>query len=198
MTDPSPRRDAARRILAEIPRQPTLRIPLDDALGSALAEDVVSPIDIPAWANSAMDGYAARAGDVRGASAERRCASAWSSISRPATFLPGPSAPASAPDLHRSAGTRWRRSVIRQEDTDGGGDVVAITSDRDAGTNIRQAGEDIRRGTTVLRLGYQLEPAQLGVLASLAVPIRWCTAARGWPSSAAATRSPTSTSPRRS
>ena len=60
---------AARWILSEVARQPTLRVPLDDALGSILAEDVVSPLDIPAWTNSAMDGYAARSADVRGASA---------------------------------------------------------------------------------------------------------------------------------
>ena len=47
--------DAARRILAEVRRQPPLRVPLDDALDSVLAEDVVSPLDIPAWTNSAMD-----------------------------------------------------------------------------------------------------------------------------------------------
>ena len=61
-------RDAALRILAEVRRQPALRIPLDDALGCVLAEPVVSPLDIPAWTNSAMDGYAARGDDVRGAS----------------------------------------------------------------------------------------------------------------------------------
>ena len=63
-------REAARRILDDVRRQPALRVPLDDALDSVLAEDVVSPLDIPAWTNSAMDGYAARADDVRGASAE--------------------------------------------------------------------------------------------------------------------------------
>ena len=70
-TAPLAAADAARRILAEVRRQPTLRVPLDDALDSVLADDIVSPIDIPAWANSAMDGYAARGADVRGASEAR-------------------------------------------------------------------------------------------------------------------------------
>ena len=61
-------REAALRILADIRRQPALRLPLDDALGCVLAEPVVSPLDVPAWTNSAMDGYAARGDDVRGAS----------------------------------------------------------------------------------------------------------------------------------
>lgn len=170
MSDPIAAGDAARRILAEISRQPALRIPLDDALGSILAEDVMSPLDIPAWANSAMDGYAARAVDVRGAA---------------------PASPVRLKVIEKIAagGVPARRvgagecariftgapvpegvdSVIRQEDTDGGEDLVCITSDRDAGSNIRPAGEDIRRGATVLREGTQLEAAQLGALASIAV-----------------------------
>ena len=71
MSGPLSAAEAARRILAEVRRQPVLRMPLDDALDGVLAEDVVSPIDIPPWTNSAMDGYAVRGDDVRGASAER-------------------------------------------------------------------------------------------------------------------------------
>ena len=54
MTEPLAPAAAARRILSETRRQPSLRVPLDDALGSVLAEDVVSPLDIPAWTNSAI------------------------------------------------------------------------------------------------------------------------------------------------
>src|SRR6185503_17505336 len=60
-------------------------------------------------------------------------------------------------------------SVIRQEDTDGGAETVTIVRDRDVGVNLRRVGEDIRKGSTVLSDGIELGPAQLGVLASLAV-----------------------------
>src|SRR5690606_16938504 len=60
-------------------------------------------------------------------------------------------------------------SVVRQEDTDLGNATVTILRDRDAGVNIRLAGEDIRSGETVLRAGTALGPAELGVLASMAV-----------------------------
>src|SRR5262249_14663795 len=60
-------------------------------------------------------------------------------------------------------------TVVRQEDTDLGADTVTIVHDRDVGGNIRPAGEDIRRGATVLTPGTPLRAAQLGVLASLAV-----------------------------
>ena len=67
MTAPLSAAEAARRILDDVRRQPALRVPLDDALDSVLAEDLVSPIDIPAWTNSAMDGFAVRAADTAGA-----------------------------------------------------------------------------------------------------------------------------------
>jgi molybdopterin molybdotransferase len=162
--------EAARRILAEVRRQPVLRMPLDAALDSVLAEDVVSPIDIPAWTNSAMDGYAVRGEDVRGASAEHpvrlRVVEQLPAGAFPSKRIgPGESARifTGAP-LPEGAD-----SVVRQEDTDEGRETVTILRDRDVGVNFRLAGEDIRRGATVLEAGRALGPAELGVLASLAV-----------------------------
>ena len=162
--------EAARRILAEVRRQPPLRIPLDDAQGAVLAETVVSPLDIPPWTNSAMDGYAARADDVRGAGpqAPKRL--------RVVEVLPAGTFPTRA--LHPGECARiftgaplpdGADSVIRQEDTDHGAELVEIRSDRDCGVNLRRAGEDIRKGEVVLPAGTELGPAELGVLASLAV-----------------------------
>jgi len=163
-------REAALHILAAVPRQPTLRIPLDDALGTVLAEPVISPLDLPAWTNSAMDGYAARGDDVRGATAERpvrlRVIEQIPAGSFPSQALqPGECARifTGAP-LPVGADT-----VVRQEDTDLGREVVAIVNDRDVGVNIRHVGEDIRRGSKVLEVGAELGAAELGVLASLAV-----------------------------
>jgi len=163
-------RDAALRILEHVHRQPPLRVPLDDALDGVLAEDVVSPLDIPAWTNSAMDGYAARADDVRGATQ-----------TAPRRLTVVEHIPAGAfPTRRIEPGTCARiftgaplpegaDSVIRQEDTDQGTETVAVFKDRDVGVNIRRAGEDIQKGTRVLAAGDELGPAELGVLASLAV-----------------------------
>jgi len=163
-------REAARAILADVQRQPALRVPLDDALGSVLAEPVTSPLDIPPWTNSAMDGYAARGEDVRGASpaAPREL--------RIVETIPAGSFPTRA----IAAGTCARiftgaplpegaDSVVRQEDTEAAGDLVRIRSDRDAFVNIRRAGEDIRRGSVVLGSGTSLGAAAIGVLASVAM-----------------------------
>jgi molybdopterin molybdotransferase len=170
MNPPLSAAEAARRILDDVRRQPALRIPLDDALDSVLAEDIVSPIDIPAWTNSAMDGYAARGDDVRGASAEE-----------PVRLRVVEVLPAGAfPTRRIEAGETARiftgaplpdgaDTVVRQEDTDEGAETVTIVRDRDVGVNFRRVGEDIRRGATVLTAGMALGPAPLGVLASLAV-----------------------------
>ena len=162
--------EAAQRILDEVRQQPTLRIPLDDALASVLAEEVVSRLDIPAWTNSAMDGYAARASDVRGAS-QSQPVRLRVVEQLPAGHFPSRSiGPGECARIFTGAPLPdGADSVIRQEDTDGGADTVTILKDRDVGVNFRRAGEDIRKGSTVLEPGAELGPAQLGVLASLAV-----------------------------
>jgi molybdopterin molybdotransferase len=175
VTAPLAPAEAARRILAEVHPQPTLRIPLDDGLGAVLAEPVVSPMDVPPWTNSAMDGYAARAADVRGATARspRRL--------RIVEVVPAGAFPTRA--VGPGEGTRvftgapipeGADSVIRQEDCRAAEPPsrradVEVLDDRDCGVNIRRAGEDIRQGEVVLPAGTELGAAQLGVLASLAV-----------------------------
>jgi molybdopterin molybdotransferase len=117
-----------------------------------------------------MDGYAARADDVRGATPDAPVrltvieeipagAVPTRVIGRGecARIFTGAPLPAGAD------------SVVRQEDTDLGRASVAIVNDRDANANWRAAGEDIATGARVLEAGMSLGPAELGVLASLAV-----------------------------
>src|SRR2546428_6598067 len=66
--------EAARLILEHIAPLPAARRPLRETLDRVLAEDVKSPIDLPAWDNSAMDGYAARAVDVESAAPDHTVA----------------------------------------------------------------------------------------------------------------------------
>jgi len=159
---------AARVILDHVTPLPPARVPLREALGRVLAETVTSPIDLPAWDNSAMDGYAARAADVRGAT---RAA--------PRTLRVVETVPAGRfPSRTLSAGEATRiftgaplpagaDTVIRQEDTTAAGDTVHVLDDRDAQRNLRKKGEDIRAGDVVLAAGGELGPAQLGALASI-------------------------------
>jgi len=162
--------EAARHILDQVAVQPPLRVHLDDALGSVLAEDVSSPLDIPAHTNSAMDGYAARSGDLAGASPDRPVRLRIVEHLPAGTF---PTVPVGEGECARiftgSPLPDGADSVVRQEDTDQGAPVVAILNDRDAGRNVRHAGEDIRRNTRVLSAGTLLTPGHLGVLASMAL-----------------------------
>ena len=166
-------REAALAIVAEVRAQPPLRVPLDDALGGVLAEDVTSPVDVPARTNSAMDGYACRSGDVRGASREHPIRL------RVVEEIPAGAVPQRALGPGECARIftggplpEGADGVVRQEDADarvGASDRVTILDDRDAGINFRRAGEDIRRGSVPLPAGTELGPAALGVLASLGV-----------------------------
>src|SRR6266480_7324694 len=132
--------EAARLIIEHCAPLAAERRPLKDALDLVLAADVWSPIDLPPWDNSAMDGYAVRAADVAGATRER-----------PATFPVIEAIPAGRfPERPVEPGTATRiftgaplpagaDSVIRQEDTEVLPDGrVAVLNDRDARHNIRR------------------------------------------------------------
>jgi len=164
--------EAARLILEHVAPLSPVRRPLREALDLVLAEDVASPIDLPPWDNSAMDGYAARAADVEGASAGRKVVLAVIESVAAGQFPARPIGPGEATRIFTGAPLpAGADTVVRQEDTeDGGGDPkrVTVVAGRDARKNVRYRGEDIRKGAVVLPAGTPLGPAQLGVLASIA------------------------------
>jgi molybdopterin molybdotransferase len=145
-------------------------MPLDDALGSILAAGAVSPLDIPPWTNSAMDGYAARAADVRGASPDAPRRLRVIEVIPAGAFPTRSIGPGECARIFTGAPLPdGADSVIRQEDTAAGSQgIVEIRNDRDCGVNFRKAGEDIRKGQEALPEGTELGAAELGVLASLA------------------------------
>ena len=160
--------DAARAILEGLRPLPVERLPLLDALGRVLAEDAVSPLDLPPWDNSAMDGYAVRAADLEAGDGP------WTlrivEEIQAGAFPTRPLGPGECARIFTGAPIpEGADGVIRQEDTDRPRDgAIRILDRRDAGRNLRYRGEDITRGSVVLRQGTELGPAQLGVLASLA------------------------------
>ena len=142
-------------------------VSINEAFGRALAVDVVSVMNVPAQTNSAMDGYAI-SGDSIPQHGEVQLVlkgTAWagtpfeSSVSKGETvrIFTG----AIMPD-----GTD---TVVIQEHVLDTGSHVAIDSDVVIGKNVRQAGEDIALGQTVLTAGRQLEAADIGLLASLGI-----------------------------
>jgi molybdopterin molybdotransferase len=170
MTGTAPTRlapaDAARSIVSSLDSVPLERMPLIEAAGRILGERITSPIDVPPWDNAAMDGYAARAPDVR-PGAELRIVQHISAGKFPSAALgPGECARVfTGAPVPEDCDT-----VIRQEDvTLTAADHVRIDDDRDRATNVRRRGEDIARGSLVFEPGIELGAAQIGVIASLAI-----------------------------
>ena len=146
------------------------QVPVAEAGGLVLADDVVAPLSLPVFDNSAMDGYAVRATDIVGASA-----------ATPVTLPVAEDIPAGRTDrLTLATGTAHRimtgapvpagaDAVVPVEATDAGVTVVQIRTAAAAGQHIRSAGEDVTTGTTVLRAGQVLSPAALGLIAALGI-----------------------------
>jgi molybdopterin molybdotransferase len=158
-----------RRVVADlISRRPPATLRLADTLGLVLADDVVAPLSLPGFDNSAMDGYAVVADDVAAATPEQ-----------PVLLPVAEDIPAGRTDpLTLKSGTAHRimtgapvpagaTAVIPVEATDGATDTVAIRSSAKPNQHIRRAGEDVTAGTTVLRAGQLVTPAALGLAAAL-------------------------------
>ena len=139
------------------------------ALGRVLAEDIVSPLDVPAADNAAMDGYALRGSELQ-AAGETRLRVAGTSLAgaAPAQDL----APGHCQRIMTGAPMpAGLDTVVPQEFTRREGDTVIIAAGLVyPGANRRLAGEDIARGRIVLRAGHRLRPADIGLLASLGRP----------------------------
>ncbi len=161
--------EALERILGAVAPLPTEMVPLDEAYGRVLAESVASPIHQPPWDNSAMDGYAARAEDVRGA---RDDAPAVLRVVGEVAAGAFPSRAVGSGEVVRimtgAPVPEGADSVIRLEHTMAVSDErVAVLDDSDAGRNIRPRGEDLVAGKTVLEPGRMLRPAEIGLLSTM-------------------------------
>jgi len=156
-------------ILDSVKPLSTHRVAILSALGKVLAEDIYAGDHIPPWDNSAMDGYAVRAADLAGASADRpirlkviedlpagRVSSREIGTGEAVRIMTGAPLPAGAD------------AVIPVEDTRlEGTDQVLIYKALQPGDNVRRAGEDVKKGELVLPRYTPLNPPEIGMLASL-------------------------------
>jgi molybdopterin molybdotransferase len=160
--------EASARILEHITSLTVERVALLDALGRVLAEPVRAPMTLPAWDNSAMDGYAVRGADIDAATAERPVTLRVLETVAAGRFATQPIRDGEAIRIMTGAPLPdGADTVVRVEDTDGGTSQVVVRDARDARRNIRPRGEDFREGDALLDPGAALGPAQLGVLASV-------------------------------
>lgn len=168
MADLTPVPDLVDRILATVSPLQAFPQPLMEALGLALAEDVVAPMSLPSFDNSAMDGYAVVAADVAGASEDEpvvlpvvgeigagRASILALSPGSAVKIMTGAPVPSGAD------------AVVPYESTDRGIAQVRISRPPKPGAHIRLAGEDVSEGDLLLEEGTVLGPRHLGLLAAV-------------------------------
>lgn len=152
------------------PVLPAIKIKVGESLGYALSGDIVSPDTIPAFDNSAMDGFAVCAHDVSNAG-----------HGSPVTLKIVGEAPAGKPSdiilkpgeaIHILTGgmiPKGADSVVKIEDTKTIKAGVKIFDSPEPGLNIRRAGEDIKSGDKLFSKGHVIKPADMGILASAGI-----------------------------
>ena len=162
--------EAREMVLAGISVLGTERVSTLDSIGRVLAADVVSDIDVAPFDNSAMDGYAVRAGDLAGASeltpvrlrvVEHVAAGAFPAVavgpSEATRIMTGAPVPEGA-----DAVVMVERTAEEDEGT-----VAVIMATVRAGENVRRKAEDVRSGEVVLSAGEVVSPAAVGLMAAV-------------------------------
>jgi molybdopterin molybdotransferase len=144
------------------------RVPILNALGRVLAEEIRSPRDIPGFDNSAMDGYAVRAADIAHAGASSsvrlRVIGTVAAGAMPAAALGAGEAMRTMTGAPIAAGAD---AIVPVEQTRSQGDMVEILSSAQPRSFVRPRGEDLQEGEVVMQAGKLLGAADLGMLASL-------------------------------
>jgi molybdopterin molybdotransferase len=159
---------ALETILGQVRVLGTERVDILRARGRVLAQDIVSGLDVPPLDNSAMDGYAVRHADVATASAEK-----------PALLKIMGDLPAgyTSKDILQPGQTLrimtgaplppGADTVIMQENTSSDAATVSILQSEKRGTNVRYAGEDIKKDAVLFQAGTLVRPAHIGIMASI-------------------------------
>lgn len=157
---------AREAILASLsPIEGVERVAVRSSLGRILAEDVISPIDVPAHDNSAMDGYALRGADLKPdcETRLREVGVAYAGRAYEGEVKPGECVRI----MTGAVMPRGTDTVVIQEVVDRDGDVVIVPPGEKPGQNVRSAGEDLASGKPALKAGTLVRPAELGLMASL-------------------------------
>ncbi len=143
------------------------KIAIREALNRILAEDIRSRINVPTGTNSAMDGYALNSADIPsdGTAELNVLGTAWAGKPFAQKVTPG----SCVRIMTGAIMPEGTDTVIIQEDVQVTGSGIRIDGSTRKGDNVRQAGEDIAAGETILTEGRRLNPADIGLVASLGI-----------------------------
>jgi molybdopterin molybdotransferase len=161
--------EAKEIILSASHALPARALPLGEALDCVLTQDVISPVDLPLWDNSMMDGYAVRASELAGANENNPIHLHVTAEAPAGTVTDVKVEPQTCVRIFTGAPIPGGAdAVVMQEDTrphhEG---YIAVIESVETGENIRRAGEDVTKGAVVLRAGTLLGPPQLALAAAV-------------------------------
>ena len=158
---------ALARLLETLPPPKAERVSLTESNGRFLAEKFLSPLDLPAFDNSAMDGYAVRSADVRGARADAPITLKLAAKISAGESFTGELVSGECARIFTGAPLpRGADAVVMQEDTRTSGDVVSILDEAASGENVRKHGEDVKQGEMLADAGEEISPAKIALLAA--------------------------------
>jgi molybdenum cofactor synthesis domain-containing protein len=168
-TELTDREDAVKLITENLePIDRVEAVPLDEAAGRVLAVDVVAGFDVPPFDRASMDGYAVKAGDTSGASAEKPIRLKLIGVQHTGELYEGEVGGGEALEIATgSPMPRGSDAVVMVEHTDLEGETVTVYREVKAGRNMAPAGEDMKKGDHVLSRGAVLSPGMVGALAAL-------------------------------
>ena len=170
--------EARDRILAFFSRLEAVDVPLLDALGQVVAEDIVAPFDIPPADNTAMDGYAVHAADTDGAAEDDPRELRVVANLAAGYVMETPVGPGEAVRIMTGAPMPpGADAIVPFEETDEPlrdvgeaptkGDRVKVFKAANVSANIRFRGEDMHQGDTIISAGSVVRPSEVGVMASV-------------------------------
>ena len=162
--------DKAREVIARFlePVTATERVHVRAAQGRVLAADVISPLDVPARDNSAMDGYAVRFADLK-SDAEVGLRVAGTAFAG-APYAGSVGAGEAIRIMTGGVVPAGADTIVMQEHVKAAEGHVTIGGGHRKGQNLRKAGEDLKAGAPALKRGQVLRPAEIGLIASLGIP----------------------------
>ncbi|MFB3737862.1 MAG: gephyrin-like molybdotransferase Glp [Candidatus Velamenicoccus archaeovorus] len=162
--------EARERVLSQVSPLAPLELPLQEAHGCVLAADVAADLDIPAFASSAMDGFAVRSTEVAAADptapVELRIVGRALIGRRPEATVGGGEAVRIATGAPIPAGAD---AIVPIEDCEVVGETVRVLAPSSEGRHIRPAGEDVRAGQPLVKAGRRIGAPELGLLATAGI-----------------------------
>jgi len=146
------------------------RVPIWDAFGRILAEDIVSRVDVPGFDRVMLDGYAVRAEDTFWADEDNPVELKIIGVASAGHPFPGEVGEREAVEVATGAPMpRGANSVVKEEFTVRKGDSILVMRSVAPGENVQGAGSDVRVGETVAYRGTRLTAREIGILAAVGI-----------------------------